>query len=426
MDPSSRFTPRQLAIVFLIASVQFVNVLDFVMVMPLGPDFAKTLDFSEASVGYVGGAYTGAAAIAGLLGATFLDRFDRRKALFVAVLGLVTGTALGGFAVDFRTLIATRVLAGAFGGPATALAIAIVSDSVPNALRGRALGIVFGAFSIASVFGVPLGLWLAEQNSWRTPFFCVAGLGVLVSFGAVALLPPMRGHLERTTEHHVGSLELVQRPIVQAAYLMTGLTMMAGFVIVPNISGFLQLNLGVARDQLKWLYFFGGIASFFTMQLAGWLVDRYGSFRTGSIGSVIVGCVVLTGFWMSPPLLAPTAIFILFMTGMALRNVSYSTLSTKVPEPAVRARFQSLSSAVQHGSSSLAAMIAAQLMTRVPRLPQPGDVPGRVPFELHGMGSVAALSMGLTALIPLLLWWVESQLKRRQSDAALIPEAAVR
>jgi predicted MFS family arabinose efflux permease len=423
--PADRFTPRQLGIVGLIAAVQFVNILDFVMVMPLGPDFAKSLHFSEASIGYVGGSYTGAACVAGLVGATFLDRFDRRRALFVAMLGLVTGTALGGFARGFSTLIAARVLAGAFGGPATALSIAIVSDAVPAPLRGRALGMVMGAFSIASVLGVPMGLWVAEQYDWRSPFFSVAALGACVALAAVAALPPMRGHLERAAQaEKVSTLELVSRPLVQLTYLMVAVTMMAGFVLIPNISGYLQLNLSYPRDGLKYLYLFGGVASFFAMQLAGWLVDRYGSFRTSVLGTLVVGTTIWAGFWSVPPKVSPTALFMLFMTGMALRNVAYSTLNTKVPEAQVRARFQSLSSAVQHGASALAAMVSAQLLTKVPR---PQVLPGQSDSVLAGMPQVALLSLCLTAAIPVLLRWIELQVLERTARAdSLIPKAGVR
>ncbi len=424
---TDRFTGRQLGIVALIAAVQFVNILDFVMVMPLGPDFAKSLGFSEAHIGYVGGSYTAAACVAGLIGSLFLDRFDRRKALFVAMLGLVAGTALGGLATGLETLIAARVLAGAFGGPATALSIAIVSDAVPATLRGRALGMVMGAFSIASVLGVPMGLFIAEQFSWRAPFFATALLGAGVTLGAVAALPPMRGHLDNKVQHPVSTVALVTRPIVFITYVMTAITMMAGFVLIPNISGYLQLNLEYPRTELKYLYLFGGVASFFSMQLAGWLVDRYGSFKTSLVGSVVVGATMWAGFVTYPALISPIAIFIAFMTGMSLRNVSYSTLNTKVPEPEVRARYQSLSSAVQHGASALAAIVSAQLLTRVPRL---DPRPGQSEFVLAGMPRVAMLAMFFTALVPVLLWWIEGQVRRRAvlapADPAIVQKAAVR
>ena len=55
------------------------------IVMPMGPDFAKALLIPESHLGYVGGAYTAAACVSGLLGSLFLDKFDRRKALAVAM-----------------------------------------------------------------------------------------------------------------------------------------------------------------------------------------------------------------------------------------------------------------------------------------------------------------------------------------------------
>src|ERR1700749_4834151 len=82
-------------IIFLVAAVQFVNILDFMMVMPLGPDFARGLGIPTASLGLVSGSYAAAAALAGFLGASVLDRFDRRKALAVAMFGLIAGQAGG-------------------------------------------------------------------------------------------------------------------------------------------------------------------------------------------------------------------------------------------------------------------------------------------------------------------------------------------
>src|SRR5438270_13526154 len=96
---------RELAVVLLVAAVQFVNILDFVMVMPMGPDFAAALGIPTSRLGLIGGSYTAAAAVSGLVGSFFLDRFDRRRALGVAMIGLVFGTAMGGFATGLGTLM---------------------------------------------------------------------------------------------------------------------------------------------------------------------------------------------------------------------------------------------------------------------------------------------------------------------------------
>ena len=116
---------------FLLGAVQFVNILDFMIVMPLGPDFAKDLGIPISQLGIVGGSYTAAAAVAGVLGSRFLDRFDRRNALAVSMFGLVLGTLLGRLRRDLGTLMLARVLAGAFGGPATSIALSVIADVVP-------------------------------------------------------------------------------------------------------------------------------------------------------------------------------------------------------------------------------------------------------------------------------------------------------
>src|ERR1700682_2070878 len=131
---------RALAVVLLVAAVQFVNILDFVMVMPMGPDFAAALGIPSSRLGLIGGSYTAAAAVAGLVSSLFLDRFDRRPALGISMVGLVVGTALGGLAKDLTTLMIARMVAGAFGGPATSLAFSIVAGGGPPQARGRPAG----------------------------------------------------------------------------------------------------------------------------------------------------------------------------------------------------------------------------------------------------------------------------------------------
>ena len=45
----------QQRMVGLLAFVQFVNILDFMMVMPLGPDFSTELGIATSNLGIVGG-----------------------------------------------------------------------------------------------------------------------------------------------------------------------------------------------------------------------------------------------------------------------------------------------------------------------------------------------------------------------------------
>jgi predicted MFS family arabinose efflux permease len=411
--------PRQVserAVVLLIAAVQFINILDFVMVMPMGPDFAVALHIDLSKLGMIGGSYMGAAAITGLAGSFFLDRFDRRTALGVAMLGLVTGTALGGLATGLGSLMMARIVAGAFGGPATALAFSIIADTVPPERRGKAMGMVMSAFSVASVLGLPVGLKLAQVGTWRTPFLAVAALGLCIAATSIFLLPPMRGHLQATRVEHVTMRALFRRREVRLSYAMTATTMAAGFIIIPNISAYVQQNLGFPRDHLGLLYLFGGLVSFVSTNAVGRLVDRYGSFRVGTFGAGLLAVVLFVGFASYVPgkglpflprgEVPIYGLVIFFMLSMSFRNVSYNTLTTKVPTAAERARFMSIQAAVQSFFSFGGAFLSSFLLTELPD------------HTVEGIPRIAWMALALSLVLPFMLRAVETRVRRSPSGSA--------
>ena len=271
--------------------------------------------------------------------------------------------------------------------------------------RYREIGAVMGAFSVASVLGVPAGLELARQIGWRAPFFAVAGLGLLIAVSAVFFLPPLRGHLtDRKALVRLSHL-FAQRNVV-LSWTMTFFVMAAGFIIIPNISAYVQFNLGYPRARLGLLYLYGGLVSFFATQFAGRLIDRYGSFRVGTLGTALLIFAIVGGFVLVPPLFPVPGIFIAFMLAMSFRNVSYNTLTTKVPQSNERARFMSIQSAVQHAASASGAFLSSKML---------GELPDGA---LVGMGQVAFIAISLTLTLPFFLLAVESAVRRREPAPA--------
>jgi predicted MFS family arabinose efflux permease len=381
------------ALLFLVGAVQFVNVLDFMMVMPLGPDFAVHLGIPASQLGLVGGAYTAAAAAAGIAGASFLDRFDRRSALAVAMTGLVVATAAGGFATGLPSMVSARLLAGTFGGPATALSLSIVADAVPAERRGKALGAVMGAFSVAAVLGVPAGLELARLGGWRTPFFAVAGMGLVVAGAALWLMPSMRGHLARAAAGGPRSTagELLRRPAALLALSATGVTMMSNFAIVPNIAAHLQFDLAFPREHLGAMYMLGGAVSFIVLRVAGRAVDRFGEAKAAALGSALFVFVLVFGFAFPAAWFPVPALFVLFMGGNSVRSVAMQNVSSRVPAPHERARFMSTQSAVQHLSSAVGATLSTRILTVQPD------------GKFGGMVALATFSATLALALPFLV-----------------------
>lgn len=400
-------TLSERALILIVGTIQFINIIDFMMVMPLGPDFAHALGIATSHIGVLGASYSGAAALSALLLVGVLDRYDRRTVVTISMLGLAAGTAAGAFATDMHSLLAARLLAGLFGGPATSMAITLIIDQVAVERRGRALGAVMGAFSAASVLGVPAALELARLGGWRMPFIVVSLLGAGVAIAAYFLLPPLRGHVPAARQRPAWEfLTLFTRSTPLLAYSATGIAMLAGFLIIPNISAFVQFNLDYPREHLGLLYLAGGGASFFTMRAAGRYVDRYGSVPVAWAGTGLLLICLWFGFvwrvWQLPVL----AIYILFMVAMSTRNIASTALISHVPQNYERAGFMSVNSAVQNLAAALGAGIAALML---------GTQPGGA---LTGMGAVGLLAMACAATVPLLL----SKIQRRvPANTAVAP-----
>lgn len=390
-------------LLFLMASVQFINVLDFMMVMPLGPDFASALDIPKAHLGYIGGSYTASAMFAGLLGALLLDRFDRRRALLFCLVGLSFATISGAFATGLYSLMGARVLAGLFGGPATSLMLSIVSDVIPPQRRGKAIGVISGAFSIASVFGVPVGLELSRLGGWSAPFYGVGAVGLLISMMVMTKLPPMRSHMLSFRAQEDARKIFISRWLDRRYLLPAGITfiLVSGtFTLVPNLSAYLQFNVGFPRERLGLLYLVGGALAFFSVRAAGRWVDRFGAGRIVWLSSSFLILDLFVGFAFPRPLVPVLLFFAGFMVPNAIRNVAVNTLVSKIPKPEERARFQSQQSAVQHLAATIGAFVGSVVLSEAPN----GD--------LIGMHKLAFLTIFLTLAVPLIARAIE-----RRTDA---------
>ena len=390
-------------ILALVGAVQFINILDFMIVMPLGPDFAVALHIPKHEIPSIGGAYTAAGAIAGLLGSFFLDRFDRRKALVICMLGLFAGTASATFATGLNSLLAARVFAGMFGGPASSLAMSIVSDVVPPERRGRAMGAVMGMFAAASVFGVPLALELAQRLGWQSPFYVVAVLGLLIAILVMFAMPPMRAHLEGRDSGvpQITALNLLRDPTVLISFSSTLVLMMSNFAIVPILSTYLQFNLGYPRAHLSWLYFFGGMFSFVGMRMVGRQVDRHGAAKVALVATSALTVVMLTWFVHYSALIPVVVLFVGYMLTTSIRGVAYQTVTSKVPSARERAGYTSLQSAVSHLAAALGAIGSSYVLVE------------RTDGSLEGMDTLAYCAIFGALLVPAILWALERRLKQR-------------
>ncbi|MFB7595863.1 MFS transporter [Streptomyces sp. NPDC056160] len=118
-------------------------------------------------------------------------RLDRRLVLCVLI-GLVGAANLASaFAPHFATVLAARFLVGVSVGGFWAIAGGLAVRLVPEKQVPRAMAVIFGGVSTASVVGVPAGTLAGELSGWRTAFAAVGVLGLVALACKLWLVPPL-------------------------------------------------------------------------------------------------------------------------------------------------------------------------------------------------------------------------------------------
>jgi predicted MFS family arabinose efflux permease len=268
-------------------------------------------------------------------------------------------------APSYTMLLVARAVAGAFGGVMGAMVFSIVGDIIPEYRRGAATGTVMSAFSLAAVIGLPIGLFLANFSDWRAPFFFLTALGVITVIATFLVLPPLRGHLE----HYRESSPLKQLKSIFSnynhlnAFALIIMLMFAGFSVIPFISLYMVANVGLAETDLPYLYFSGGLATFFTARLIGRYSDRHGKRKVFGIIAVvsIVPILLVTHMTKVPVIIAigTTTLFMIFVSG---RFVPAMALIISSVEPRLRGSFMSFNSSVQQIAAGCASLMAGSVM----------------------------------------------------------------
>ncbi|MCB0524470.1 MAG: MFS transporter [Saprospiraceae bacterium] len=345
--------------------------MDFMIMMPLGPQLMKLFDINPQQFGFAVSAYSIMAGITGFISAFFVDKYDRKKVLLFAYIGFVIGTFSCAFAPSYEFLLAARTLAGFFGGMIAAQVLSIVADTFEYQRRASAMGILMTSFSLASVIGVPTGLWLAAHYSWHAPFLVIGGLGVAIIILIGALIPPINKHLENQEAKSAKPLrvlnDIFNSPNQMKALTLTIVLMLGHFSIIPFIAPSLVGNVGYSEDKIFLIYLVGGILTIFTAPQVGKIADRRGKYPVFVFFALfsILPIWLITNLWPMPMwvVLVIAGLFFITVNG---RMIPMQAIVSSVTMPNKRGGFMSINSSVQQLASGIAATIGGAIVAEGP------------------------------------------------------------
>ncbi|MFZ4799902.1 MAG: MFS transporter [Bacteroidia bacterium] len=359
---------------FTLGAINFVNIMDFMIMMPLGPNLIAKFGIKPSDFSILVSSYSISAFISGIITTFIINKFERKDYLMKVFIGFLIGTFACGLAPTYITLLIARFITGLFGGVLGAIILAIVSDAVPFERRGKAMGIIMAAFSLASVAGVPFGIFMVNITDsysflgWHSPFLFLAVLGIPVYFLVQKYVP----HQSKATQLAASEMDIMQN--IKGIFnnknnllaLLFGVVMMMGhFSIIPLLSTFMVSNVGMAQKDLPLIYLVGGAVTIFTSPLIGKLADKYGKLILFVILALVYTIPVYLITNLTPhPLylvLTLTAIFFVFSG----RFIPMQAMVTGAVDPKIRASFMSFNSSIQQLANGVAAFMAGFVVTSV-------------------------------------------------------------
>lgn len=352
--------------VIILAAIQVAHILDFVIMMPLGPVFMRVFDISPVEFSTLVSAYTFSAGIVGFFGALYADHFDRKKYLLFNFAGFIIGTFMCAIAPNFAALLIARIIAGAFGGILNASVLSLVADLIPFQRRGAAMGVVMSAFSISSILGIPTGLYIANLFDWHAAFYFICIIGVIFWILSFIMLPSVKVRAE--VKSFKDNLQNFKTILIQKDYLQSfSLTSVLGFgvfMIIPFISPYMVKNVGFREDQLPLIYLIGGMCTIVSARMIGKLCDKIGSFKVFRVVAAVsifpiyflTNLPAGTELWLA---LAVTTVFTMFGSG---RFIPAMTIVSAVVKPEDRGTFMSLENAARQLSSGASSQIAGVII----------------------------------------------------------------
>ncbi|GGS70168.1 Cmx/CmrA family chloramphenicol efflux MFS transporter [Nonomuraea spiralis] len=279
--------------VFILGLAIFAQGTSELMLAGLLPEMAADLGVSVPDAGLLISAF----AIGMLVGAPVLAvvtlRWPRRTALltFMLVFALthVAGALTSSYGLLFATRVAGAVVYAGFWAVAASTAIGLVP---PNA-RGRAMSILVGGLTVATLLGLSLGTVIGQHLGWRAAFWAVAALSTLAAVGVLATIPggrPERENAPRITDE----LRSLLNPRLWLALATTSLATGALLVSFSYLSAMLVETTGMEAAWVPAILALYGVGATIGITIGGRTADTrpFPTLYAGIAGLVVTSALL--------------------------------------------------------------------------------------------------------------------------------------
>ncbi|WP_410792108.1 Cmx/CmrA family chloramphenicol efflux MFS transporter [Kribbella sp. C-35] len=242
------------------------------MLAGLLPELATDLHVTIPQAGLLISAF----AIGMLVGAPVLTvvtlTWSRRTAGLVFLAIFVLAHVAGALTSSYAVLLATRIVAAFVYSGFWSVAAATVVVLVPANSRGRAMSIVTGGLTIATIVGLPLGTVLGQHLGWQSAFWTVAILCTLAMAGILATVPGERPD-PAAAPRLADELRVLINARLWLAFGTTALVTATILVVFSYLAPLLTQTTGLPDGSVPAVLALYGLGSFIGITIGGRFAD---------------------------------------------------------------------------------------------------------------------------------------------------------
>ncbi|MBB6350159.1 MFS transporter [Nonomuraea muscovyensis] len=372
-DTGTRALP--LAALAALTTAAFVTVLTEALPAGVLPAMSAGLGVSESATGQLVTVYAVGTAVSAIPLTAATAGWRRKRLLLAGVAGFALANTVTAVSAHFPLTLAARFVAGVAAGVIWALLAGYARRLAPAHLQGKAMAIVMAGIPAALSLGVPAGTWLGGALGWRTTFWVMTALAVVLVGWIAALVPDQPG-LPREGRHPI--LRTLAVPGVAAILFVTLVFVLAHTVLYTYIATFLDhLGLGASVDLVLLVF---GAASLASIWITGAHIDR--RLRALTVAGTLLVAAAAT------LLVLPTGSPALVYAAAALWGLGWGGIPTL------------LQTAAGHAGGAAADTAQAMLVTLWNAAMAGGGVAGGLLLDLHGPATFPWTVLAL--LVPVL------------------------
>ncbi|RZU10421.1 DHA1 family chloramphenicol resistance protein-like MFS transporter [Kribbella rubisoli] len=277
--------------------------------------------------------------------------WSRRTALLAFLAVFVLTHVAGALTPSYTVLLITRIVGAFVYAGFWSVAAVTVMALVDTDRRARAMSIVTGGLTVATIVGLPLGTVLGQHFGWRSAFWTVAILCTLAMSGVLATVPGDRP--DPATAPRLGDeLRVLVNARLWLAFATTALVTATILVVFSYLAPLLIQTTGLTPGAVPGVLALYGLGSFIGINLGGLFADAL-PFHTLLISITgLIGLSALLAITASKPALAIAVIALLGGFGFAANpalNARVFSLAGDAPTLATATNFSAFNVGITIG-----------------------------------------------------------------------------